>query len=288
MAVDHLQKAAAAAARVLPEVEEEPGNLEAAEELGLQQVVAVEVIEAYRKAQLSEPSRRRSNSQNDPSVKVGVENEDRVFSRSELFRSVRRCRNRKNKMPIFDELWILISDFMPLILQRTNQTMPAINSYVKLAESLPPRLLRFFTRYQPQRAASLTIGLSTSDSPTQSNEKSSVQGLLEPSSLPNPFKSQKHPVTGRWQEPIYSLRRQAVLVKLARAHGVEELLPPTVKGTEARIQTRAEHGLRVKGTGVGQRVKGKKWERTLKGKLQRRKQAMLEMPKMIRDWKKVS
>lgn len=79
-----------------------------------------------------------------------------------------------------------------------------------------------------------------------------------------------------------------MLVKLARAHGLEELLPPTVKGTEFRIQKRAEHGLRVKGTGVGQRVKGKGWERTQKGRLNRRKQAMLQMPQMIHDWKQVS
>jgi large subunit ribosomal protein L25 len=155
--------------------------------------------------------------------------------------------------------------------------MAATNPYVKLAETLPPRLLRFFTRYQPQRPAPSSI----IPSPGQSRP-------LEPSSLPNPFRSQKHPVTGRWQEPLYSLRRQADLVKLARAHGVEELLPPTNKGTQARIQKRAEHGLQVKGTGVGQRVKGKSWERTQKGRLNRRKQAMLQMPQMIHDWKQVS
>lgn len=166
--------------------------------------------------------------------------------------------------------------------------MAATKSYVKLAESLPPRLLRFFTRYQPQRPASSTIESSTGQSLSENNEISSTQSLLEPSSLPNPFRSQKHPVTGRWQEPIYSLRRQAVLVKLARAHGVEELLPPTVKGTEFRIQKRAEHGLRVRGTGVGQRVKGKKWERTQRARLDKRKQAMLQMPQMIYNWKKVS
>lgn len=55
-------------------------------------------------------------------------------------------------------------------------------------------------------------------------------------------------------------------MKLARNHGVEELLPFTVKGTEYRLQKRLEHGLRVKGTGVGQQVKGKMWERTLKGR----------------------
>lgn len=166
--------------------------------------------------------------------------------------------------------------------------MPAVKSHLRLAESLPPRLLRFFTRYQPQRPASSAITSSTGQLPSGNNEISSIQKLLEPSSLPNPFRSQKHPVTGRWQEPIYSLRRQAVLVKLARAHGVEELLPPTVKGTEFRTQKRAEHGLRVKGTGVGQRVKGKGWERTQKGRLERRRQAMLQMPQLIHDWKQVS
>jgi hypothetical protein len=73
-------------------------------------------------------------------------------------------------------------------------------------------------------------------------------------------------VTGKWHDPVFSLRRQAELVKLARQHGVEELLPYTVKGTEERLRRRAENGLRVKGTGVGQRVKGKESERTLKGR----------------------
>lgn len=168
------------------------------------------------------------------------------------------------------------------------EPMPTNKSYVRLAKSLPPLLLRFFTRYQPQRAVSSAIVSSPNQSSSSNNEITSVQTLLEPSSLPNPFKSQKHPITGRWQDPIYSLRRQAVLVKLARAHGVEELLPPTVKGTEVRIQKRAEHGLQVRGTGVGQKVKGKGWERTQKGKLNRRKQAMLQMPQMIHDWKQVS
>lgn len=75
---------------------------------------------------------------------------------------------------------------------------------------------------------------------------------------------------------------------MARANGVEELLPFTVKGTDARIQRRAEHGLRVKGTGVGQKIKGKAWERTMKGRLEKRKQAMEGMPKLIAEWKLVS
>ena len=76
-------------------------------------------------------------------------------------------------------------------------------------------------------------------------------------------------------------------MKLARANGVEELLPHTVKGTQERIAKRQEQGLRVRGTGVGQKVKGKLWERTMRGRLDKRRQAMLEMPKLVEEWKMV-
>jgi large subunit ribosomal protein L25 len=82
----------------------------------------------------------------------------------------------------------------------------------------------------------------------------------------NPFRSTKSPITGRWHDPKFSLRRQAELVKLARAYGVEELLPFTPQGTEEQRRKRNENGLRVKGTGIGQKVKGKEWERTMKGR----------------------
>lgn len=153
---------------------------------------------------------------------------------------------------------------------------PAGN-YVKLAQSLPPQLLRFFQRNQSHLA----------DYFANAANKVTAGTFAECSKHPNPFRSQKNLETGRWHDPIYSLRRQADLVKLARAHGVEELLPPTVKGTEARIQRRAANGLRVKGTGYGQRVKGKLWERTMKGRLEKRRQAMEDMPALIEEWKKV-
>jgi hypothetical protein len=47
---------------------------------------------------------------------------------------------------------------------------------------------------------------------------------------------------------------------------VEQLLPPTVKSSDERLRRRVENGLRVKGTGIGQKVKGKASERTLKGR----------------------
>lgn len=75
---------------------------------------------------------------------------------------------------------------------------------------------------------------------------------------------------------------------MARTHGVEGLLPFTTKGTEERIRKREEFGLRVKGTGVGQRVKGKWWERNIRVRLEKRRQAMLDMPQMVQTWKQVN
>ena len=173
----------------------------------------------------------------------------------------------------------------------------ASQEYVKLAQSLPPRLLRFFARYPPPTssfanrtpASSISTSPATSSSNSNDSQEESIISESTPSSsYPNPFQSQKHPATGKWHNPVFSLRRQADLVKMARANGVEELLPYTTKGTEVRIQRRVEHGLRVKGTGIGQKVKGKLWERTMKGRLEKRRQAMLGMPKLVQHWKQVS
>ena len=200
--------------------------------------------------------------------------------------------------------------------------------YIKLAESLPPRLTRFFARYPPP--ALLNPGptnappsSSTTTTPSSDRIDQITQGISQLSTsaaeTPNPFVREKHPITGRWHDPVFSLRRQAELVKLARQHGVEELLPFTVKATQERKKRRAENGLRVKGTGVGQKVKGKEAERTMRARyvvfflfynllwgwgtervgedfllitirvsrLEKRRQAMLNMPRMIQEWKQV-
>ena len=36
---------------------------------------------------------------------------------------------------------------------------------------------------------------------------------------------------------------------------------------------------------MGEKVRGRKWERTMKSRLERRRQAMLNMPKLIHEWK---
>jgi large subunit ribosomal protein L25 len=69
---------------------------------------------------------------------------------------------------------------------------------------------------------------------------------------------------------------------------VEALLPPGRKSTEYKEQRILEKGLRVKGTGEGQKVKGHKWERTMNATLEKRRKAMEEMPELIRQWKQVS
>lgn len=76
-------------------------------------------------------------------------------------------------------------------------------------------------------------------------------------------------------------------MKLAIRYNVEGLLPPGTKSTEYKETRRAERGLQVKGTGVGQKVKGHKWERTMEGRLEDRRKAMMEMPELIRLWKQV-
>ncbi|KAL2023205.1 hypothetical protein VTK56DRAFT_3328 [Thermocarpiscus australiensis] len=145
---------------------------------------------------------------------------------------------------------------------------------IQLALALPARLRTFLARYPPPSI--LPTGVDPETHKTAYQEET-----------PNPFLPTKHPVTGRWHDPKYSLRRQAELVKMAREHGVEELLPYTPKGTEARLRKRVELGLRVKGTGVGQQVKGHKHERQLAAKMEKRRKAMLEMPDLIKEWKKV-
>lgn len=182
---------------------------------------------------------------------------------------------------------------------------------VELAKTLPPRLLRFFQRYPPpQLFPTLTSQIAatpvnTPDTisttpPTDANapvtETSSPDSLISTTTpvspqdlpFPNPFLPTKNFTTGRWHGPVYGLRKQADLVKLANAHGVVDLLPWTIKKPGEKEAKRIERGLTVKGTGEGQKVKGKLWERTLKGRLEMRRQAMLDMPRLIQEWKQVS
>ena len=112
--------------------------------------------------------------------------------------------------------------------------------FIRLATTLPARLLRFFARFPPG---------------THTDVRS------------NPFKPTVFAATGRWHNPVYSLRRQADLFKLAREHGVEELLPPSRKSSAYKAQRLMER--EAKGGAPMARSlnpKGRHWERTLHAK----------------------
>lgn len=134
---------------------------------------------------------------------------------------------------------------------RALATMSSSKELVNLAKSLPAQLQRFLARYPPPSIIPPTAN---------GAEPPKTAYQLE---RPNPFRFWKHPETGKWHDPVYSLRRQAELVKMAKEHGVEGLLPESTKSSEYRLARRVEFGLRVKGTGVGQRVKGHAYERQI-------------------------
>jgi len=136
--------------------------------------------------------------------------------------------------------------------------------FVRLAQELPPKLLRFFARFPPG---------------THTDVRS------------NPFKPTVHTVTGKWHNPVYSLRRQADLFKMARAYGVEELLPPSRKSSQWKAERLTQREIKL-GQGIGSPMKkmlspkGHIWERTLHARLEERRKAMEKMPALIEKWKR--
>ena len=197
----------------------------------------------------------------------------------------------------------------------------AIKSHISLAQTLDPRLLRFFTRFPPAQIINPsqpppipspeTISIESNTSPMDPNAATPTSISLSNTSPPpttfpaeipttapqtlnpltptfrkhNPFLPHLNPSTGNWHSPHYSLRRQAVLYKLAQEHDVLSLMPIAPKHPVVKAQRRLDLGLRVRGTGVGQKVKGKLWERTLRGKQETRRRAMEGMAEMVREWK---
>lgn len=177
---------------------------------------------------------------------------------------------------------------------------------------LPTRLRNFFARYPPQIYSALVAQRPTPPEAEATPEETlpspytpdrDAKGAHKPSpeayspskallysdsKARNPFLPRKLFTTGKWASPRYGLRQQADLVKLAIKYNVEPLLPLGPKSSEYKAARLAERGLRIKGTGIGQKVKGHKWERTMEARLEDRRKAMVEMPEMIRLWKQVS
>ncbi|OQE46324.1 hypothetical protein PENCOP_c001G04479 [Penicillium coprophilum] len=184
--------------------------------------------------------------------------------------------------------------------------MSALNQSGKLLENLPQRLVNFFARYPPQSHSAAVRRPAPADgegyvpmkveSPyTPDRDAKGAPGekkhgwtpsrslLVTSDALRNPFLPHKR--YGKWEAPKYGLRQQADLMKLAIKYNVHALLPPSRKSPEFKETRRAERGLQVKGTGVGHKVKGHKWERTMESRLEDRRKAMEGMPEMVRMWK---
>ncbi|KAF8645403.1 hypothetical protein AX16_007837 [Volvariella volvacea WC 439] len=59
--------------------------------------------------------------------------------------------------------------------------------------------------------------------------------------LPNPFIPRKHPVTGKWIPPKYSLRRQADIVKAAKRQHMLDLIPAGPKMPPNKLAAALQH-----------------------------------------------
>ncbi|KAJ5774120.1 hypothetical protein N7457_009016 [Penicillium paradoxum] len=184
--------------------------------------------------------------------------------------------------------------------------MSAPKQLSRMVDSLPQRLVNFFARYPPQiHSAAVRRPAPANgegyvppkvESPyTPDRDAKGTIGekkhgwtpsralLVTSDTIRNPFLPHKR--FGKWEAPKYGLRQQADLMKLAIKYNVDQLLPPSRKSVEFKETRRAERGLQVKGTGVGQKVKGHKWERTMESRLEDRRKAMEGMPEMVRLWK---
>ncbi|KAJ9484290.1 hypothetical protein VN97_g9095 [Penicillium thymicola] len=178
-----------------------------------------------------------------------------------------------------------------------------------LLENIPQRLVNFFARYPPQVHSAAVrrpapangegyVPTKVESPYTPDRDAKGAPGekkhgwtpsralLVTSEELRNPFLPHKR--FGKWEAPKYGLRQQADLMKLAIKYNVGTLLPPSRKSPEFKETRRAERGLQVKGTGVGHKVKGHKWERTMESRLEDRRKAMEGMPEMVRMWKQVS
>jgi len=196
----------------------------------------------------------------------------------------------------------------------------AVRAFNSSTLNLPKRLLDFFARYPPELYSAKFTGVTLPLTRKESKEAAIARNVASsaasaqtsqtiiadaatseeltpptptPASLsavqkppPNPFLPRKNFVTGKWAGAKIGLRRQAELVKMAKEYDIEELLPPSRKSTAFKQARLLEQGLRVKGTGEGQKVKGHAWERHVGATLEKRRTAMENMPELVKEWKR--
>lgn len=98
-----------------------------------------------------------------------------------------------------------------------SQSLRAVKRFRLRELAPPPKAIPSTTTVAPER-------------PVVAPEQLSRSGAV-----PNPFVPHRNPQSGRWAPPKYSLRRQADLIKHARASGTMHLLPPGPKLSLAQL-----------------------------------------------------
>ena len=195
--------------------------------------------------------------------------------------------------------------------------LAALHDTITQVPKLPRRLEHFFTKYPPQIYSTATTGITLpltrnearlrriaeaekaqhaeegqpesttiTTPPPQQSELDVPTPLRKDRFPPNPFLPFRNPVNGHWSSPRIGLRIQADLFKLARAANVEQLMPPSRKSTAFKEERTLKRGLRIRGTGIGQEVKGHKEERSHASAMERKRKALIEMPALVREWKR--
>ncbi|CAI4907151.1 BAD_collapsed_G0021090.mRNA.1.CDS.1 [Saccharomyces cerevisiae] len=132
-------------------------------------------------------------------------------------------------------------------------------SYKQYFDSLPLKLKSFFQRYPP----------SIKYSPVSTSTKAINA---------NPFLPNKHPVTQRFHDPKYSLRRMSDVYKLALRYGVEEFLPPIENTKKLFFEEKYNKKTLMKGVLL---PKGHKHELKLNEKLKKREEALKKVDDLI-------
>lgn len=101
----------------------------------------------------------------------------------------------------------------------------------------------------------------------------------------NPFLRAQNPITGKWYKPKYSSRRSAVLYKLAKKFGIQDLLPVRAK----KLHEERYYNIQLLEGVRNPRLH--KWEHDLPKKLEERKKALENMDNIIiekrPDYKKI-
>ncbi|PCH35387.1 hypothetical protein WOLCODRAFT_107350 [Wolfiporia cocos MD-104 SS10] len=144
--------------------------------------------------------------------------------------------------------------------------------------------------------------------------RSGAQDSASIPKIPNPFLPHKNPESGRWAPPKYSLRRQAELIKQARASNTLHLLPPGLRlgpkalqglvaspsatptsetegawtrpvEWEGEVKEKADDVLNRLYAGRRRMFKGHKWERTLEKRKAETEKLMRSMPLRIQRFK---